>query len=328
MMRQRLLVFLGGVCLVVACGWMIYREYANLGDEVIMQKESPAAALGAAALILDSDGDGLKDWEEELWRTNPSVPDTYGDGTGDAEEIKKGRNPVVAGPDDLLDPVLRAAKVNSESKKEVLDTERLARELFATYLSTRRQGMALTEAEIQSLVGAAAASVPERASEKFTEKDLAVLASEEERELRAYGNALGAVFARPWPVRENELVIFERVLKDPNEETARLDVVQMTPIALAYGQLAKAIARVPLPAGALAPHLRAANAAAEISESIRGMSQAFDDPVRALASTARYLEAVPRFASALSELRTFFETHGVLFRENEAGYALWRVVGE
>ncbi|MCR4311641.1 MAG: hypothetical protein NUV54_03715, partial [Candidatus Taylorbacteria bacterium] len=54
-------------------------------------------------LAKDSDSDGLKDWEEQLWKTDPLNPDTDGDGTPDGAEIKSGRNPLVAGPNDKLD---------------------------------------------------------------------------------------------------------------------------------------------------------------------------------------------------------------------------------
>lgn len=41
----------------------------------------------------DSDHDGLKDWEEILYHTDPHNPDTDGDGTSDGEEVKLGRDP-------------------------------------------------------------------------------------------------------------------------------------------------------------------------------------------------------------------------------------------
>ncbi len=50
----------------------------------------------------DSDNDGLKDWEEALWKTDPQNPDSDGDGTPDGEEVAEGRNPAVPGPNDSL----------------------------------------------------------------------------------------------------------------------------------------------------------------------------------------------------------------------------------
>jgi len=58
----------------------------------------------------DSDNDGLKDWEEALWKTDPQNPDTDGDGTPDGKEVAEGRNPAIPGPDDYLPSVIPPLK--------------------------------------------------------------------------------------------------------------------------------------------------------------------------------------------------------------------------
>ena len=52
-----------------------------------------ASALNA--LFLDTDGDGLKNWEEDLYGTNPRNPDTDGDGISDRDETLDGTNQAV-----------------------------------------------------------------------------------------------------------------------------------------------------------------------------------------------------------------------------------------
>jgi len=49
---------------------------------------------------IDTDNDGLKDWEEDLYKTDSLNPDTDNDGYLDGEEINSGHNPLVKGPDD------------------------------------------------------------------------------------------------------------------------------------------------------------------------------------------------------------------------------------
>ena len=48
----------------------------------------------------DSDGDGLKNWEEIIYQTDATNADTDGDGTPDGEEIKMDRDPAIKGPND------------------------------------------------------------------------------------------------------------------------------------------------------------------------------------------------------------------------------------
>ncbi len=323
-MKKHTFIIFAIAALVGLGGFIAYREYKNRGEEMIPASKAPTDVLGSAALIADSDKDGLKDWEEELWHTDPLNSDTDGDGMGDAEEIKNGRNPVIAGPNNLLDSATVATKINPDAKKEVPDTERFARELFATYLSTRREGLPLSQNEIANIVSTVSASVPDEAAQLFTEKDAKTFGDESDRALRTYGNALGAVLKKPWPSRENELAIFERAIQDPNQETARLDLANLTPISLAYGTIGKAVIKIPVPQGALSLHMRFANTSMEVGESIRGMGVALDDPIKTISAVARYLDAAPRLGESLLALRNFLETHGISFSENEDGYALWR----
>jgi len=61
------------------------------------------ADMTLESLSKDSDNDGLKDWEEALWKTGVNNPDTDGDGTLDGEEVKLSRDPLKPGPDDKLE---------------------------------------------------------------------------------------------------------------------------------------------------------------------------------------------------------------------------------
>lgn len=90
----------------------------------------------------DKDGDGLLDWEEVLWSTDPNNPDTDGDGTNDNDEISANRNPRVAGPDDTnQDPI---ESILSELEKNPVDsdnlTSQLSLEFVNDYLKLRSQG--------------------------------------------------------------------------------------------------------------------------------------------------------------------------------------------
>jgi len=50
----------------------------------------------------DPDNDGLKNWEEEVYKTDPRNPDTDEDGYSDGEEVASGYDPTIPAPDDAL----------------------------------------------------------------------------------------------------------------------------------------------------------------------------------------------------------------------------------
>ena len=50
----------------------------------------------------DSDSDGLMDWQEITWKTDPCKPDSDGDGYFDGEEVTSGYDPIKPAPNDEL----------------------------------------------------------------------------------------------------------------------------------------------------------------------------------------------------------------------------------
>jgi len=62
----------------------------------------------------DTDNDGLKDWQEDLYKTDPNNPDTDNDGYLDGEEVNSGHNPLVKAPGDetVLHPLPLGEKYN------------------------------------------------------------------------------------------------------------------------------------------------------------------------------------------------------------------------
>jgi len=71
----------------------------------------------------DIDNDGLRDWEEDLYKTDYLNPDTDGDGYLDGEEINSGHNPLVKAPGDdkIFNPLPLGDKYNIT--KKVLNSE-------------------------------------------------------------------------------------------------------------------------------------------------------------------------------------------------------------
>ena len=84
-----IILIIGGVVFV----WKYAKKESLLGIEFEKRTEES---------LKDSDNDGLKDWEEELFHTDLLNPDTDGDGYLDGEEVDSGHNPLVKAPGDKL----------------------------------------------------------------------------------------------------------------------------------------------------------------------------------------------------------------------------------
>ncbi len=105
--------------------------------------------------LLDSDGDGLLDWEEDLWGTDKYNPDTDGDGTSDGAEVAAGRNPTIPGPDDSLkeknDEMIEALEEKWANVSGL--TQQMSRELSEEYFSIiSESGVGLSYNQKKNLV--------------------------------------------------------------------------------------------------------------------------------------------------------------------------------
>ena len=83
--------------ILVGGAWVLSR-----GETLKIDNIGEAKKANYAIGDIDTDNDGLKDWEERLWKTSINNPDTDGDGTNDGAEVVLERSPLVAGPDDSL----------------------------------------------------------------------------------------------------------------------------------------------------------------------------------------------------------------------------------
>lgn len=78
--------------------------------------------LASANAQIDTDGDGLSDWEENIYGTDPKKSDTDGDNYLDGEEILSNHDPLKKGPDDLIpaEPKEDTAENSGKSAAEKL----------------------------------------------------------------------------------------------------------------------------------------------------------------------------------------------------------------
>ena len=75
--KARITLAVFAVVVIAAVFWQLTRSPKTASPPKI------AHTIVRADLINDTDNDGLRDWEETLFRTNPQKADTDGDGVDD-----------------------------------------------------------------------------------------------------------------------------------------------------------------------------------------------------------------------------------------------------
>ncbi len=316
-----LLAILALLIVVILVG--LANEYTPTEKTVVYQNPSGTLkarsidSLVTAATSVDTDSDGLKDWEEALWRTDPKKKDSDGDGTTDGEEIRLKRDPLKKGPADALTAEQIAAGTLG-SVENLSATDKFARDFFAQYVQAKQSGEsvdAVTQSQIVSQV--LSQSNLTSAARVYAEGDLTVHNDGSSAALKSYGNAMGTVLkADPYEGgREREIDIANRALATQNKsELAKLD-----PIIVVYTSMIKNMLTVSVPRDVVAYHLPLLNSLNGILESIRGMKKILDDPAAGLGSVVLYKKSIESFLIASTNVSAFYKTKEVVFTKDENG---------
>jgi len=267
----------------------------------------------------DLDNDGLKDWEEILWQTDPKNPDSDGDGTNDGEEVKMGRNPSVPSPNDKL-PVapLTTPTKNSAASQALTPTDILARDFFSKYAEAKQGGQPLdnlTEQEIAASVLLHQNLIAE--AKIYTESDISILKTNTSEALRVYGNEVGEIMKKTLTWDQEEIPIINSALENNNEKKLQ----ELNPIINGYKSFLNQLLGVEVPPKAVTVHLSLINSVSRILSSLEGTKNVFKDPVSALVLFGKYPANITSLHGSFIEAKALFARNNVSFDpKKEAGY--------
>lgn len=315
------LALLGALAILAPHAWNMWRPVDR--SLVFERPSGKTDAVAAAVSTKDSDGDGLLDWEEPLWKADPLKPDSDGDGTSDGEEVAAKRDPARPAPGDSLaePPPRKEEGGRGESAEPRTATESLAREFVEKYFKLRSQG-SLTEGDktafIENLVAGASG---ERKGKVYTSRDLSLSSAASQEDIRSYANRTGdALSSAAGRLRSagSELELLGQAV-----ETGRPDTLERLPaVGAIYADLARELSGTRVPSDAAQAHLAMINAYSSVAFAIGEFGFVLEDPVRALVGVSVYKDATERLRISIQDLQRIFRERRVSFTEGEGGFVL------
>lgn len=279
----------------------------------------------------DTDADGLKDWEESLWKTDPQKADTDADGTDDGEEVVATRDPLKANtapknqePNDKIDPAIIAAQQKSETEfKELSDTEKIARTLFSQYIAAKGSGK-VSDSDKEIILNTANSLIEESTIDKYTLSDLKILNSYGTSTIKDYGNKLGQAFFTGTSQEkvENELVIIDRAVKNVDESILN----GLDPIIEGYSKTVDKILLISVPTDAVSIHLSLLNDLNNLKNSLKKIQLLFTDPARAINGMRSYQNASALLIKDVADIKNYFLENVIYFDKTEYGYTILNII--
>lgn len=299
-------ILLIGVAVVGAVAW-VKRPVEN---------KTPTTSV-SVSLEADADRDGLPDWKESLWGTDVNNPDTDRDGTKDGEEVRKKRNPLVAGPNDTAIVATRTAASSSDAVRK---TDLLMREVFASILALDK-AQSLTEENLQSIITETINRFAIQLSPEYTTKDVKK-GTETITAIRAYGNAVAKVIQKEATALanqnpdENEIALIYEIAELKNYEV----LPRLIPHAARHESAAEELSRLTVPPSATALHVALMNRYARMASAFRSMALFQEDPFAIILWLNVYKKEMDGTGSLMEGFRSYFKSRGVEFKEGETGF--------
>jgi hypothetical protein len=240
----------------------------------------------------DSDGDGIKDWEEgiqdQLLRTIP-----------------------------ISSTTLAAAATYTPPTTL---TGKFSEAFLQDYLQGKMRGQDFSDPT--AFVGTAIEAIDKNTTSRVhTKKELTIVPTTPDS-LHEYGNELVRIMNTYSGNNENEAVILQEALKAQDEEILK----KLDPILESYAQIIADSVLLPVPEDLVNEHLVLLNSYESILTDVTSMRVALQDPLFALSRIRVYEKDVRALYDALTAIADQLDTRGVVYLESDYGVFLHKFV--
>ena len=265
---------------IIAVGIYLRPEPQNEGPGTLTTATTPGRQYIASQ---DSDGDGIKDWEEELQKkvleqTAQPIPEVAG------EEL------------------------------EDTYTAQFARSFFEDFVEAKIPGSSPQNQE--EFINSAVASIEASTESKlYTRADVKVIDTSDFA-IKDYGNRVAdVVINHSIEKKEEEALILKRALDDNDPEALK----GIGPIKIAYKEMLEETKKISVPEALVKEHLLLLNSYQAMYDDLDAMEQTFTDPLYTIARIKRYEEDSEAFVLAFINMSSALDRLNVTFDETEPG---------
>lgn len=285
------------VCLLgLGIRYLLTRKPKLTPQQAQIQEQTKNVPIGDL-LNYDTDGDGIRDWEESLWGTDPLKADTDGNGVSDGIEIAEKKKTTNVATD-----------IKASTDESINETERFSRELFAMIMSLSQSGN-LTDTALQNLSATLGQNiVSQPLSDIYTKEKTKVIPTTLVNEKTYYTKMKALITKYSVYGLGTELSSIES-FTDTNTPKSKESIVRT---AGAYQSFSKELALVPVPESILVLHLGFVNANDKVGRSLFEIAQADENPVKSVSALLNYTTYSNTLVDDGTALGVYFRTRDII----------------
>jgi hypothetical protein len=238
----------------------------------------------------DTDGDGVLDWEEGLWGTDPTKKETT-PGVPDKVAIEKLK---------LEQGASEQTNATSTEPENLTQTDKFARDFFST-VATLNQNGAMDQATVDKLSSSLADHIQNTPPRKVYQlSNIKIINDDSFQAIKKYDYALRDIYTK-YSISASIPEILQEFA--PDENTVNTDaLLKLNPIIEQKNKIIESIAKTDVPQSLALLDLDLLNALERVNENLSDLQLYDKDIIIALSATVQYNQNTAALATAANNL--------------------------
>jgi len=252
--------------------------FFNNEKQIVSNRLNTGTATLAEIINKDTDGDGILDWEEGLWGTDPTKKETT-PGISDSEAIEKlkAENGISA----------KNTDENENITENLTKTDQFSRELFSTMITLNQNG-AVDQATIDKLGSSLAEKMQNPVIRKvFTLSDIEVKNDNSEEAIINYLKTFDDIHKKYPDISYTVLDVLQELMVDEDSVDVTV-LIKLDPIIEQNNKIITALIKMDVPQYFSTLHLDLVNSLERLGENAEDMRLFDTDPIVALGGISQY----------------------------------------
>jgi hypothetical protein len=293
---KKFAVITGSSLVVIIVGYFVFlyaKTYSALNNPIIT-----TASVSTAEEILsrDTDGDGIQDWEESLWGTDPQKTSTFNN-EPDKTYVERKRAEISK----------NSGETNS-NPENLNDTEKIAREFLTTILALKESGT-LNAFNIDNLTQKFSADIGKDVTlpNHYLLTDIKASSDSKESKAAYYTKIKAASLAAQKGGMGSEFPAVIDFFSNEDASTKNFQTLTKT-----YATLVKNLESMQVPPSARLSHLMFLNESYNMNLIFKNMSNINDDSVIGLVAVAQFKAHESKLEASIQSLADYFKANAII----------------